>query len=126
MGKWLLKFASFEKENDIFDAVRSGKKTIETRPLNKQSKRNYSRVKPGDVLIMHSLDTNEKIYKTATYVHVYKSVDEMVENEPVDKIWPGIKTPEELLEIYKKAKKKWGKSYAEKLDKYGIVAIGFK
>ncbi len=126
MAEWLLRFASYKRGNDIFEAVKSGEKTIETRPLNKKSKRDYSKIKPGDKLVMYSLDTKEKLNKITTYIHVYRSVEEMVESEPVEKIWPGVKTPNQLLAIYEKAKKKWGKSYAEKLDKYGIVVIGFK
>ena len=126
MAEWLLRFASYKRENDIFEAVKSGEKTIEKRPLNKKSKRDYSKIRPGDKLVMYSLDTKEKLNKIATDIHVYRSVEEMVKSEPVEKIWPGVKTPNQLLAIYEEVKKKWGKSYAEKLDKYGIVAIGFK
>ncbi len=126
MAEWILKFASYKRENDVFEAVKSGEKTIETRPLNKKSKRNYSKIEPGDKLVMYSLDTKEKLDKIATYIHVYRFLEEMVKSEPVEKIWPGVKTPNQLLAIYEEVKKKWGKSYAEKLDKYGIVAIGFK
>ncbi len=126
MAKWVLKFASYRKKNDIFDAVKSGQKTIETRPINLAVKRNYSQVKVGDVLVMVSLKTKEKLEKVVTFAHVYKSVAEMVKEEPVGKIIPGVKTPEELMVIFEELKKKWGRSYANKLEKYGIVAIGFR
>jgi ASC-1-like (ASCH) protein len=72
------------------------------------------------------LDTGEKIEKQATFVHVYKSVSEMADNEPIDKIIPGCKSSVELVAIFDQLKKKWGKNYAQKLEKYGIVAIGIK
>lgn len=126
MAKWFLKFASYKSPNDIFNAVKSGEKTIETRPGNANGKKNYADIKPGDQLIMRSNDTGEELTKVATFVHTYKSVTEMSENEPVAKILPGAKTSEELINVFDKLKKKWGRRYAEKLEKFGIVAIGFK
>src|SRR4030043_739320 len=126
MSRWLLKFSSYRKKDDIFKLVGSGEKTIETRPYNPSKKRNYSKIKPGDILIFYSLDSKRKIERLVTFTHVYKSVEEMVRNEPVDKIFPGIKTPDNLLKVYKELKNKWGKVYTRKLEKYGIVAIGFK
>jgi ASC-1-like (ASCH) protein len=126
MARWLLRVSSYQKRDDIFNLVGSGEKTIETRPNNPLKKRNYSKVKAGDILIFYSLASGKKIEKTATFTHVYESVEEMVKNEPVNKIFPGIKTPENLLGVYEEVKKKWGKNYAHKLEKYGIVAIGIK
>jgi ASC-1-like (ASCH) protein len=126
MSRWLLKFASYKQKNDIFDAVRSGKKSIETRPFNPQKKHNYSKIIPGDTLVFYSLDTHEKLEREAVYTRVYKSVVDMVENEPVEKILPGIKSKSALLKVYEELKSKWGKTYAQKLEKYGIVAVGFK
>ena len=126
MAKWVLKFASWKTKNDIFEMIKSGAKTIEDRPLNLEKKRNYSKIKPGDTLVLYSLDTGEKIEKKAQFVRVYKSVKEMAENEPIGKIISGAKTPEELVSIFEELKKKWGENYARKLEKYGIVAIGLE
>jgi ASC-1-like (ASCH) protein len=126
MARWFLKFASYKKKNDIFDMVKSGKKTIEDRPYNPEKARNYSKVKPGDTLVLCSLDTGEKLEKKATRVCVYKSIREMAENEPIGKIIPGVKSSEELVGLFEEFKKKWGGSYARKLEKYGIVAIGME
>jgi ASC-1-like (ASCH) protein len=126
MARWILKFASYKKRNDIFDAVKRGEKTIETRSINLAAKRNYSQVKPEDILVMLSLDTKERIEKIVTFVHIYKSVAEMAKKESTEKIIPGVKTSKELIDIFEELKKKWGRSYANKLEKYGIVAMGFK
>src|SRR3989344_9514162 len=120
MSKWFLKFASYKEKNDIFKLVISGAKTIETRPFDPRKKRNYSQVKPGDILQFYSLDSKEKIDKVATFTHVYRSVREMTENEPIETIFPGIKTAEALMNVYDEVKKKWGKDYAYVLEKYGI------
>ena len=126
MAKWVLKFASWKKKNDIFEMVKSGKKTIEDRPYNPEKKRNYGKVKPGDILILKSLDSGEIIEKKVKYVHIYPSVLEMAKNEPVEKIIPGVKTAQELVGIFEQLKRKWGRNYARKLEKYGIVAIGME
>lgn len=126
MAKWFLKFASYKNPNDIFEAVKSGEKTIETRPRNKKSSKDYSNIKPGDTLIMCSNDTGEEIEKKVTFVRLYDSIEKMARNESVGKILPGLKTPEQLVDTFEELKEKWGRRYAEKLDKYGIVAIGFE
>lgn len=126
MAKWFLKFASYKKPNDVFDMVKSGSKTIETRPRNKESSRDYSRIKPGDTLIMQSNDTGERIEKTVTFVHLYDSIEGLAENEPVKKVLPGVSSSNELIEVFQELKKRWGRRYGEKLEKFGIVAIGFK
>lgn len=126
MKRWVLKFASYKSPNDIFDKVRSGQKTIETRPRNPNSTKDYSNIQPGDMLVLVSLDTKEQIEKVVTFVHTYDSVEAMARNEDVQKILPGIDTPESLLAMYENVKKKWGHDYARKLEQYGIVAIGFK
>ena len=126
MARWVLNFASFKKPNDIFDTVKSGAKTIETRPYNPKAKRNYSKVAEGDTLIFKSRDTGEKIERIATFVHLYNSIKKMSESEQVDSIMPGINTPGELVEFFEEIKRKFGSSYAKKIEGYGIVAIGFK
>lgn len=120
MSKIILRFASWKDKNDIFLAVKKGIKTIETRPATEK----YSSIKIGDILELESLDTREKVKKTASFVHIYRSIEKMAKNEVVEQIIPGVKTPGELVRVFEEFKKKWGKEYAEKLEKYGIVAIG--
>ena len=126
MARWILKFASYKTPDDIFDLVETGEKTVETRPRNPESLRDYSNIKTGDFLVLKSLDTGKKIEKIVSFVHLYNSVSEMIETEDEEKIFPGIGSKENLLNFYGEVKKKWGRSYAQKLEKYGIVAIGIK
>lgn len=126
MADWTLKFASYQKPDDIFDKVVSREKTIETRSYDPHDPKNYSKVQPGDTLIFLSLDSGRIVRKTAKFMHKYSSVKEMAKNEPVEKIFPGIETSEELIEVFKKAKQKWGKKYAQNLEKHGIIALGFE
>jgi len=75
-------------------------------------------------LILKSLDSGRKIEKKVSFVHIYESVEEMVNTEDEEKIFPGIGSKKNLLKLFEEIKNKWGKAYAHKLEKYGIVAIG--
>jgi ASC-1-like (ASCH) protein len=121
--KWVLKFGAYKDKDDVFEAVAAGEKTIETRPLNPEKKKNYGQIKPGDELVLVSLSSGRKMNKTVKSVRKYKSVEEMAEKEQTEKIFPGVKTAAELVKIFAELKKKWGKEYARKLEKYGIAAI---
>ncbi len=127
MKTWFLKFASKEKPDDIFNHLLSGQKTIETRSRNPNDGENdYTNVKPGDTLHFKSLDTGKEIEKEVVFNHVYNTVEDMVKNEDVEKILPGIGTKENMLANYEILKNKWGEKYKYELETYGIVAMGFK
>lgn len=122
MSKITIRFASWRDKNDIFTAIKDGRKTIETRPATEK----YTSVVPGDILNLISLDTNERLQKKVEFIRSYKSVKEMANKEPAEKIVPGVKSANELISVFEEFKKKWGREYTEKLEKYGIVAIGLK
>jgi ASC-1-like (ASCH) protein len=127
MKTWFLKFASKEQPDDIFDLIISGKKTVETRSRNPNDGENdYTNIKEGDILHIKSLDSGREVYKTVVFNHVYDSVDEMVKNEDVENIFPGVGSKENMLKNYEEVKSKWGQKYKHELENYGIVAIGFK
>lgn len=125
MAKWVLKFASYKTTDDILNLVESGRKTLETRPYNPKSANNYALVAPGDTLVMTSTQTGKTIEKTAVRTRVYKTITQMANVEAVDKILPGVSTPEQLIAVFDELKKKWGTAYARKIDQYGIVVIEF-
>jgi ASC-1-like (ASCH) protein len=122
MGRETLKFASWKNPDDIFKAVKTGDKTIETRPATAK----YRAIQKGDELTLLSLESGEEITKMANWVHYYQTIEEMAKSEEVDKIVPGIKTAEDLIEVFEDFKRKWGEEYTNKLKQYGIVAIGLK
>jgi ASC-1-like (ASCH) protein len=125
MKTWILPFASYKEKDDIFNEIISGRKTIETRPINPASSKNYATVQVGDMLVFESNDSHRIIEKTVVFVHPYKSVYEMVAAENEESILPGIGSKGKLLERYEIFKKLWGNTYKEKLETHGIVAIGF-
>lgn len=127
MKTWNLKFGSLNKPDDIFDLIVNGKKTVETRSRNPtEGDDDYSNVKPGDILHIKSLDTDREIEKMVVFNHIYNSVEEMVNKEDVELIFPGIGSKENYLKVIDEVKNKWGEKYKFELEHYGIVAIGFK
>ncbi len=124
--RWLLKFGSYQSRDDIFHMVERGLKTIETRPINKDKKKNYSQIAVGDKLVLVSLDTKRRIEREVTFVHIYDSVAAMAEHEDPGKIYPGIKNAKELISLFDNLKMRWGAEYARKLETFGVVAIGMK
>jgi ASC-1-like (ASCH) protein len=127
MKIWRLRFASLKSPDDIFNLIIDGTKTIETRSRNPDNgKRDYSNVSVGDKLLFCSVASGREIKKEVTFVHPYKSVEEMLDNENFEKILPGVGSKENYLNVIADAKKKWGKKYAYELENYGIIAMGFK
>lgn len=127
MKTWRLRFASYKTPDDIFNLIVSGQKTIETRSVNpEKGARNYANVQVGDKLLFRSVVSGRELTKEVTFVHLYKSPNEMVKKEDVENIFPRIGTNENYLKVIEEVKKKWGKKYKYELETYGIVAIGFK
>ncbi len=124
MKKWYLKCASFETPHDIFTAIKTGTKTIDTRPRNPESSKNPELIQEGDVIVITSIETGESIEKTVTFVHTYKTLEALAQSEDPNLIFPGTSSRSELLLKFQKAKAKWGSAYKKKLENYGIVAIG--
>lgn len=77
MTRWLLKFASYKTTDDIINLVESGHKTLETRPHNPKSSKNYALIAPGDTLVMKSTQTNKTIEKTVVQTRVYPTIVQM-------------------------------------------------
>ncbi len=124
---WNLKFSSLNKSDDIFDMILSGKKTIETRSRNPNDPENdYTNIKVGDILHIKSNDTGREIEKTVVSNHVYDSVEEMVNQEDIEKVLPGIGSKENYLKKIELVKEKFGEKYKYELEHYGMVAIEFK
>jgi ASC-1-like (ASCH) protein len=121
MKTWKLKFASYKKTDDILNFIEDGSKTVETRPVD--LKNNYSLIKPGDKLVCLSIETGKKVIKTAGIVKVYPSLEKMVQKERPQRILPGVKSKDHLLEIFEQFKENWGEKYKNNLEKNGIVVI---
>lgn len=100
---------------NTFNAIKSGRKKIETRAATKR----YKNIKKGDTLkFMCGSNSFIKRIKKATF---FKTVGGLLKKyKPVD-INPKVDTEEKLRKMY------YGfPSYREKIRKYGLVAFELK
>ncbi|MDO8508025.1 MAG: hypothetical protein Q7S53_05685 [bacterium] len=115
MKIWNLRIRKEDK--GIFDRIKSGEKTIETRPLNApDSKKDYSQIASGDKLIF-SCD-GEKLYKNVEAVRIYKDFEQYLDTEDLENILGKGMTKEVARDIH------YGfPGCKERLEKYGIIAM---
>ena len=106
----VLRFRS--TDSDIFEAIESGKKKVETRAATSK----YKNVKLGDVLkfVCGEKSFEKKVAKTT----VFKSIGALLRKYKPEEINPKIKTKKGLENMC------YGfPGYREKIKKYGIVAF---
>lgn len=127
MKTWRLRFASYKTKDDIFNTIVDGSKTIETRPRKAPgSNKNYEDIIPGDKLLFCSVASGRELTKEVISIHVYDTVSNMIANEDVEKILPGVGSKENMIDNFEIFKNRWGEKYKFELEHYGIVAIAFK
>lgn len=95
-----------------FEAVRSGRKTIEMRLFDEKR----SRILAGDAIAFENADTGERLLCKVKNIYRYKSFEALYQNH--DKIAIGYEEneaadPKDMLAYYTQ----------EKIDRYGVVAI---
>ncbi len=112
MDKKAFRLRFREVNRDIFEAIRRGQKTIETRAATVR----YQKIKRGDrVILVCGKDLFEK---QVADVQIFKSIDALLKKYKVWQINSSIKTEEELKKLYYSFP-----GYKEKIQKYGLVAI---
>ncbi len=106
---------------EIFDEIKAGRKTVETRALNPEEPDKYfGDIKVGDEIQLNSKRgeyTAECLMARVKSVNIYKNDEDLLENVSIDKILPGRKE-EDLIFFHKSIP-----GYTEKINKNGIVAI---
>jgi ASC-1-like (ASCH) protein len=112
-GKHTLRFRAVNR--DIFDAIKNGKKKIETRAATER----YRKIRIGDTIIL--VCGKNKINKRVRGKRVFKSFPSLMKKYRPDQINPAIKTEEELLKTYYSFPK-----YKEKIKRFGIIALSLK
>jgi ASC-1-like (ASCH) protein len=106
----------FNKKNrDIFEALRDGRKRVETRAATSK----YADVKAGEVATF-SCD-GEKFTRTIGAVVHFPSVAALLKKYKVAEIHPTSKTAEELKAVYDSFP-----GYTEKIREFGLIAMELK
>jgi ASC-1-like (ASCH) protein len=105
-----LRFRKIDK--DIFEAVKNGKKEVETRAASPK----FRNIKAGDTVILKC--GSEKIERKVKKATIFKSIKEMIMKYKVCKIIPGLNSLAQLEKVCYSFS-----DYREKIKKYGVIAI---
>ena len=109
----ILRFRAIDK--DIFEAIRSGKKKVETRANTSR----YKNIKAGNVIKFVCGD--ESFEKGAEKVEVFENIDKLLEKYKPEDINPKITTKEALKTMYYNFP-----GYRGKIEQFGIIAFELK
>lgn len=107
-----LRFRAVNK--DIFEAILSGAKKIETRAASSK----FAHLKAGDTIVL--VCGKEKREKTIKKVKVFQTISELVSEYKVSDINPFCQNEQELTDMYYSFP-----GYKEKIAKYGLIAMEF-
>ncbi len=99
----------------IFEAIKSGKKKVETRAA---TPRNVKMQTGDEVVFVCGKQSLKKTIKEATK---YRTIKAMLKDYKVKDIAPDLKNENELRDMYFA----WP-SYQDKIKKYGIIALEIK
>jgi len=101
-----------ESDRDIFEAIKKGRKKMETRAATPK----YREVEAGDELVFTC--GGKKLSKCVLSARVFKTIGSLLKEYQVKDINPAFKTEKELKKMYQSFP-----GYAEKIKKYGLIAL---
>jgi ASC-1-like (ASCH) protein len=120
MKSWVLRIRKTDKV--IFDRIKSGEKTIETRPMNApESSKYYGQMKAGDRLVI--LCDGQRLEKFVKTTRIYKDFEKYLDSEDLENILGKGTTHANTGQAKEDARKIHYRFGRERLDKYGIIAI---
>lgn len=108
--KHTLRFRSVNQ--DIFNAIISGKKKVETRAASEK----YKAIAKGDVIVL--VCGKKKVEKKVKFSKIYKSVNALLKTYRPEQINPTCSTVKETRDMYYSFP-----GYKEKIKKFGIIAL---
>lgn len=107
-----LRFRAIDK--DIFEAVRDGRKEVETRAASPK----FRHIKSGDIIkCVCGKDIFEKKVRKA---EIFKTIIGMLKRYKIKQINPFVNSQKELKKVYYSFP-----NYREKIKKYGLIAMEF-
>lgn len=104
-----------EVDREIFNLIKIGEKKIETRAGGPK----YRNIQKGDIVVLKC--GKDKLEKEVGEVYKFKNVKEMLKKYNPSDINPNIQSIKELTDMYNSFP-----GYAERLQKYGIIAFKLK
>jgi len=100
---------------DIFDAIKTGGKKVETRAATER----YRRIVAGDKVIL--ICGKNKFEKRVRKIRTFKTIAALLKKYSIKSINPAVKSAEELRRLYYSFP-----GYREKIKKFGLIALEFK
>ena len=105
-----------------FEAIKSGKKTVEIRANKKESSENsVNLMKPGDLIIFTCLDSGERIRCEIERIQLYNSARELLKREGTERTLSSTNDIEEGIKSIESIG-----NYKELIAKNGVFAIKLK
>jgi ASC-1-like (ASCH) protein len=111
----ILKLKIREQDGYIFNAIKNGKKKIETRAATKK----YKKVAVGDII--EFVCGKHRFKKQVESAENFRTISGLLKKYKPQQINPAVKTNKELREMYHNFP-----NYKEKIRKYGLVAWKLK
>lgn len=108
--KRVLRFRATDR--DIFDDVKRGNKTIETRAATSK----FRHLQKGDILVLKC--GKESLEKRVQKSSIFPSLNELFREFDYRKISPKVSSMEEAKQVYSAFPR-----YQKKIAKYGIIAL---
>jgi len=101
----------------LLDYIKSGTKTVEGR----KNSPTYHNIKKDDIIIFKTKGETD-VYAKVTYVNKYKTLEDYLKIETIEKTLPCVKSLEEGMEMYNR----WSseKERNELRQKYGYAFLG--
>lgn len=105
-----LKFRAVNR--DIFEAIRTGAKKVETRAATKK----FRNIKRGDAVVL--VCGKNRMEKQVKKAEIFKTIGALLKKYAVKEINPACATEKELREMYYSFP-----DYKEKIEKHGLIAL---
>ena len=113
MAKHILKIREVDKV--VFDAIKDGQKTIETRAATDK----FRKIEKGDILVL--VCGGRKLERQVLEIDYYRSIEEMTKALDFKKVTPFVNSIDEMMEVYYSFP-----NYKEKISEFGLVAFTMK
>lgn len=97
---------------DIFNAIKTGKKKVETRAATEK----YRKITAGDKIIL--ICGRNRFEKRVRKAQTFRTVAALLEKYSVKSVNPAVKSAEELRKLYHSFP-----DYSEKIKKFGLIAL---
>ena len=102
------------KDRDTFEAIKEGRKKIETRAATDK----FRKIKAGDIAVF--VCAGRRFKKEISRVEIFKTIPALFKKYPLKIVNPFVKGIDEARDVYYSYP-----GYQEKIKKFGLIAMEF-